>query len=153
MKPHIAASTAGLLRGAIAVLAIFAAVPTFAADPTGIWLNPKGNLRVRVAPCGAPMCGTIVWMKEPNDPTTGEAKTDRNNPDPAKRTRPLVGVDMLLGMKPSETPGHWAGQVYAPGSGKTYDANMSLESVNVLKIEGCMVGGLFCRAQTLTRVF
>jgi uncharacterized protein (DUF2147 family) len=136
---------------AVALSGMLALLPALAADPTGIWLNPKGSMRVRIAPCGAALCGVIVWMKEPNDPATGEVKTDKNNPDPGHRSRPLVGIDMLLGMKPSGTPGQWAGQVYLPGSGKTHDANLSLEGSDTLKIEGCAVGRLFCQSQNWTR--
>jgi uncharacterized protein (DUF2147 family) len=156
MKPWIAATGSGILRiatVAFTVLGVLPVTPTWAADPGGIWLNPKGNLRVRIAPCGVAMCGTIVWLKEPNNRATGEAKTDKNNPNPANRTRPLVGVDMLLGLKPGETPGQWAGQVYLPGSGQTYDARIALEGADALKIEGCMIGGLLCRAERWTRAF
>ena len=72
-----------------------------AADPMGTWLTQGGNSRIRIADCGGALCGTIVWLKEPNDAETGKPKTDKNNSDAAKRSRPLIGVQIVLGMKPA----------------------------------------------------
>ena len=61
--------------------------PALAADPAGMWLTQGGNSRIRLADCGGALCGTIVWLKEPNDPDTGKPKTDKNNVDAAHRSR------------------------------------------------------------------
>src|SRR5438045_3969805 len=63
----------------------------WAADPLGTWLTEGGKSRVRVADCGGALCGSIVWLKEPNNPETGQPKTDRFNPDQSKRSRPVIG--------------------------------------------------------------
>jgi uncharacterized protein (DUF2147 family) len=121
------------------------------AEIAGVWLNPKANTRVRIGPCGAALCGNIIWLKSPNDPQTGAPLTDRNNPDPANRNRPLVGMPMILGLKPGR-PGEWTGRVYLFNDGKTYDASFSMEGPNGLKIQGCKLAGLLCSSQTWTRV-
>ena len=36
------------------------------ADPSGTWLTENGRSRIRIADCGGALCGTIVWLKEPN---------------------------------------------------------------------------------------
>ena len=123
----------------------------FAADPSGNWLTESGSATVRIANCGAELCGAIVALKEPNDSATGRPKTDKNNPDTAKRSRPLVGVQIVFGMKPSGTANKWSGQVYNAEDGKTYSGNITLQGANTLKLEGCVLGGLFCKAQTWTR--
>ena len=56
-----------------------------AADPNGVWLTQTGTSRIRVADCGGALCGTIVWLQEPNDAETKKPKTDKNNSDAAKR--------------------------------------------------------------------
>jgi uncharacterized protein (DUF2147 family) len=122
-----------------------------AADPLGNWLTESGAATVRIANCGAELCGSIVALKEPNDPATGRPKTDKNNPDAAKRSRPLIGVQIVLGMKPSGTPNKWSGQVYNAEDGKTYSGNITMQDARTLKLEGCVLGGLFCKAQTWTR--
>jgi uncharacterized protein (DUF2147 family) len=84
------------------------------ADLVGVWLNPQATTRVRISPCGAALCGTIVWLQTSNNPQIGEPLTDRNNPDPANRNRPILGMQILTDLKPGRTAGEWTGKVYAP---------------------------------------
>jgi uncharacterized protein (DUF2147 family) len=135
-------------------LCLFVLVARFsaaaAADPIGSWATEGGAATVRIAACGAELCGTIVALKEPNDPATGRPKTDKNNPDAAKRTRALIGTQIVFGMKPSGA-NKWAGQVYNAEDGKTYSGSLTLQAPNTLKLEGCVLGGLICKGQTWTR--
>ena len=121
-----------------------------AADPSGTWLTEGGKSRVRISPCGAALCGAITWLREPND-ASGAPKTDIHNPDPGKRSRPVVGTLIVLGMTPSGT-GKWQGQVYNPEDGKTYSGSITLQGPGALQLEGCALGGLVCRGQNWTRV-
>jgi uncharacterized protein (DUF2147 family) len=125
--------------------------PALAADPAGMWLTQSGNSRIRLADCGGALCGTIVWLKEPNDPDTGKPKTDKNNSDASKRSRPLIGVQIVLGMKPAGTD-KWSGQVYNAEDGKTYSGNLTFSGGNSLQLQGCALGGLVCKGQTWTKV-
>jgi uncharacterized protein (DUF2147 family) len=138
----------------VAIMAL-AAFDAHAAQPTdvvGVWLNPKANTRVRVSPCGAALCGNIVWLKSSNDPQTGAPLTDKNNPDPENRNRPILGMQIITDLKPGRAAGEWTGKIYSPNEGKTYDASFSMEGPNGLKMEGCQLAGLICRSQTWTRV-
>src|SRR5258707_12098888 len=98
-----------LRAGTLAAAALLGASWTaaFAADPNGMWLTENGAATVRIAACGAELCGTITALKEPTDPATGRPKTDKNNPDASLRSRPVVGVQIVFGMKPSGTPDKW----------------------------------------------
>ena len=100
--------------------------------------------------CGPELCGTIIALKEPNDPATGRPKTDKNNPDAAKRARPVIGIQIVFGMKPNGA-NKWSGQVYNAEDGKTYSGNITLQSATSLKLEGCVLGGIICKGQTWTR--
>lgn len=135
----------------LALAAVTVSVPASAADPVGIWLTEPGTSRIRIATCGDALCGTIVWLKEPLDPQTRQARLDKTNADAAKRSRPLMGVPIVIGMKPSGTD-KWAGQVYNAEDGKTYTGYITMRGANALKLEGCALGGLVCKAQTWTRV-
>ena len=84
----------------------------FAADAAGTWFTADKDSQVRIANCGGALCGTLIWLKEPNDPATGRPKTDKNNADSGKQNRPLLGVQIVLGMKPGSTPQQWSGDVY-----------------------------------------
>ena len=134
----------------VATLALAAFDPALAADPTGTWLTQTGGSRIRIADCGGALCGTIIWLKEPNDPDTGKPKTDKNNSDAAKRARPLLGVQIVLGMKPAGAD-KWTGQVYNAEDGKTYSGNLTFTGGDSLQLQGCALGGLVCEAQTWTK--
>jgi uncharacterized protein (DUF2147 family) len=121
-----------------------------AAEPAGTWSTEGGLSRVRIGPCGDALCGTIVSLKEPNDPETGKPKLDKNNADSGKRSRPLIGVPIVLGMKKSGAD-KWQGQVYNATDGKTYSGSLTLTGDSSLKLEGCALGGMICKAQAWTR--
>ena len=135
----------------LTVLALTGSGSAFAAEPNGTWLTQTGGSRIRMADCGGALCGTIVWLKEPNDPDTGKPKTDKNNSDAAKRSRPLLGVQIVLGMKPAGA-GKWTGQVYNAEDGKTYSGNLTFTGGDSLQLQGCALGGLVCKSQTWTKV-
>ena len=136
------------LTGALAIAPLG---PAIAADPAGTWLTETGTSRIRIADCGGALCGTVVWMKEPIDPETHQPRLDKFNADAAKRGRPLMGVTIVLGMKPSG-PEKWSGQVYNAEDGKTYTGHITMQGAGALKLEGCALGGLICKAQSWTRV-
>ena len=136
---------------AAAALFVLSGGSAMAADPIGTWLTQGGNSRIRIADCGGALCGTIIWLKEPNDPDTGKPKTDKNNSDAGKRSRPLIGVQIVLGMKPAGAD-KWSGQVYNAEDGKTYSGNLTYSGGSALELKGCALGGLVCKAQAWTKV-
>jgi uncharacterized protein (DUF2147 family) len=123
--------------------------PALAADPTGTWYTGDKDSQVRIANCGGALCGTLVWLKEPNDPATGRPKTDKNNADASKQSRPLLGVQIVLGMRPSGTD-QWSGSVYNASDGKTYSGSFTLTDANSAELKGCVLSVL-CKSQTWTR--
>jgi uncharacterized protein (DUF2147 family) len=134
---------------ATALLCLGPAIPASAADPVGTWLTEGGKSRVRISKCGDAICGAIAWLREPND-ETGKPNTDKNNADASKRSRPLIGVPIVLSMKPSGGE-KWTGQVYNAEDGKTYSGSVTLTGATSLKLEGCVMGGMICKGQTWTR--
>lgn len=135
----------------IAAVALGASLGTcLAADPLGTWRTEEGKATVRIAACGPALCGTIIALKEPND-EGGKPKTDKNNADAGLRSRPMIGVQVVLGMKPSGSANKWSGQVYNAEDGKTYTGNLTLQDANTIKLEGCILGGLVCKAAMWTR--
>jgi uncharacterized protein (DUF2147 family) len=136
------------IRVAALLLTGLASLPvTFAAaaepQPTGEWLTAKGLARIRIDDCGGTLWGINVWEREPGG-------VDSNNPNPAERNHPTLGLHILRAMKPT-TPGLWQGEVYNPVDGKTYASKISLTSPDVLRIEGCVLGFL-CGGEDWTRV-
>ena len=119
--------------------------PALALDPTGDWAVEEGVAHVRVAECNGSMWGAVAWEKRPGG-------LDKNNPDVSKRTRPTLGIVLLMDMKKKAKADEWNGKVYdAKDSGKLYSASIKPKSTDELEIEGCLVWPL-CGSQTWTRV-
>jgi len=135
---------------ASAILGIAAATPASAGDPRGNWTTDDGKAKVAIVSCGGALCGNIVALSEPNDPATGKPKTDRNNPDAARRTRPMLGVQIVIDMKP-DSADKWKGQVYNAEDGKTYSGSITLVDAKTLTLQGCALGGLICKSRTWAR--
>lgn len=117
-------------------------------DPIGVWLTQAGDARVRVSRCGDELCGTVVWLKDKIDPTTGRPFTDNKNPDPALAKRPMIGLPLFLGMKPAGQ-GKWSGQIYNADDGRTYVSHLSISEPSTLKVDGCV--GALCGSESWTR--
>jgi uncharacterized protein (DUF2147 family) len=118
-----------------------------AADPVGLWLTEDGNAKVRISPCGGAICGNIVWLRQPND-GNGKPKLDKSNADAGKRGRPLLGVPIVLAMKPDGTS-KWSGQVYNAEDGKTYSGSFALLDANRAALKGCFA--IICKTNNWTR--
>ena len=137
-----------LLCAALLSIALFglSAVMTFAVDATGTWRTEE-DATVRVSNCGGGLCASIASLRQPNDPQTGKPKND-NNVDPSKRNRPIVGLQIFIGLRP-DGANKWTGQIYNPEDGKTYDANVVLQNANTLKVQGCVL--FICKTKTWAR--
>ena len=121
-----------------------------AHDLIGVWHTKDGLARVRIAKCAEDFCGAIVALKDPIDPATGKPQTDTENEDATKRNRPVMGLQVVIGMKPAGA-GKWSGRLYSPEDGKTVSGDLMLKDANTLTVQGCLLGGLLCRAETWTR--
>ena len=139
----------GLIIAAIAILFGTAPIRAQSGDPVGVWLTEKGDARVKVTKCGSGICGVIVGLKDPIDPATGQPQVDDKNPNPAMRARPVIGLSLFIGMRPT-APGKWSGQIYNADDGGTYVSHVSFAGGNDLRVEGCL--GVFCGGETWTRV-
>lgn len=128
-------------------LGIFSAITTasaFAADPSGDWLVADGVAHIRVAECNGNVWGAVVWEKEPGG-------LDVHNPDTSKRSRPTLGMPILINMKKKPGADQWEGEVYNANDGKTYSSTIKPNGSDKLEIQGCVLGFL-CGGETWTRV-
>ena len=147
-----------------AVLAILAGVPgaiglidpaaAAAVTPAGIWYTDERESIIKVHPCAdnaGDFCGSIVWLKEPTE-SDGSPKVDKLNPDPSKRSNPMVGSVILVNM--SEDGDHWKGHAYNPEDGKLYDITFKVktdkEANDTADLRGCVLRFL-CKTSTFTR--
>ena len=93
-----------------------------ANSPLGVWQTEENKGNVRIEACGANLCGYGV--------NTGER--------------------ILINMKSEGAK--WTGRIHDPDSGKDYDSTIALKGSNILKVQGCAFGGMFCGGQTWKRI-
>ena len=132
--------------------ALFASPAAYAQGAeaaTGLWQTQAGDARVRVSKCGGALCATVASLRDKIDPRTGRPAVDDKNPDPAKATRPMVGLHLFIDMRPTGA-NRWSGQIYNADDGKTYASNVSVAGPDTPKVEGCV--GAFCGGENWSRV-
>nr|WP_315757717.1 MULTISPECIES: DUF2147 domain-containing protein [unclassified Bradyrhizobium] len=115
-----------------------------AADATGDWRVADGVANIRVAQCNGSMWGVVAWEKTPGG-------RDSNNPDPARQSRPTLGMPILIDMKKKPGADAWEGQVYNAKDGQLYSSTITPIDPDHLEIKGCVLGFL-CGGETWTRV-
>ncbi len=137
----------------IALAGLMAAAQAVSAQPAkvamGVWADEDGKSNIEIAECGGYLCGRIVWLKEPVD-GNGLPKTDVNNPDAAERSKPILGMTIIKGLRPDEANELLKGQVYNAEDGKVYDLYLKPQ-LATMEVEGCFALFL-CGSQTWTRV-
>jgi uncharacterized protein (DUF2147 family) len=137
--------TAATLAAAIAFSSAAAAAPQ---GPEGTWRATNGKITVKIEYCDQPkLCATIVALKKPLD-KQGNPKLDRENPNPALRSRPVIGLQIMSGMIP-ESGNRWQGEIYNADDGNTYAATAKFEN-NRLQVKGCLL--FICKKLRFVRV-
>ena len=134
-------------RTALLALLFLAALPVASAQDKGIrgdWRTPDGAV-VRVETCGTDLCATLVQLG-PEAPT----RFDGQNPDAAKHTRKLCGLQIGYGFHLADANHAEDGHLYDPKSGKTYKGSMASEG-STLDLRGYVGIKAFGRTERWTR--
>jgi uncharacterized protein (DUF2147 family) len=129
------------LNFAAALALALCAMPAGASPPSeleGLWRNPKGSVTVRIAPCGAQMCGRVVQAN-----ASARAKAAQGG------TEALIGTTILSNIKPAGDK-RWKGRVFLPKQNMHANGNLRLAG-NRLTVQGCVLG-FICKDQTWVRV-
>ena len=117
-----------------------------AADPiSGRWITEDKDAIVTIGTCGASTCGRISKFLVP--PPDGPDQRDIHNPDPARKSRRLMGLPVLFDF--AEEEDLWRGRIYDPKTGKSYRSVLRRKGPNVLEVKGCI--SFFCQTQTWRR--
>jgi uncharacterized protein (DUF2147 family) len=101
---------------------VVAAPAPASTTPIGLWATEENKGNVRVEPCGTNLCGYAE--------KTNEKILINMHPDGAK----------------------WSGRIHDPDSGRNYDSTIAMKGANLLRVQGCAFGGMFCGGQTWKRV-
>jgi len=113
---------------------------------TGVWLSEDENSKVEIYEQDGLYYGKVVWLASPTD-KKGNPRRDKNNPDKALRSRPIMGLDMLMGLRHHGQT--WEGKLYAPKRGKTVNVSIQRQGDTALLLTVSMWG--FTRTQTWNR--
>ncbi len=142
-------------------LSLFLTSPVLAQNPDAVlgkWLIEEKDAQIEVFSCDGKICGKIVWLKEPNFPANdakgmaGKPKVDRENPDPAKKDRPVLGMNVVWGFTHAGGNLWEGGSIYNSREGKTYKCKMTLEDPDTLKVRGFIGISLIGKTNVWTRV-
>src|SRR5208337_325545 len=126
-------------------------------DILGLWNTEKKDAKIEIYKCGTKYCGKIAWLEEPTYPAgskegaPGTPILDSNNPDPALRKKPLIGLQLLSGFVFAGDNLWNNGKIYNSDNGKTYSGKMTLVSPDQLKVRGFIGISLFGGTTTWTR--
>ncbi|MCK9557383.1 MAG: DUF2147 domain-containing protein [Candidatus Cloacimonetes bacterium] len=136
------------------IFALLICLPAFAQNAdriNGVWFNGEKSSKIEISQTEAgTFIGNIVWLREPND-AKGNPKTDFRNPDAKLAKRPLMGLQVLTGLKFDGKSKYSGGKVYDPKSGKTYSAKGEMVNNNTLALRGFIGIALAGRTETWIR--
>jgi len=110
------------------------------ASPYGFWRNPKGSVHLEIRPCGANVCGYIVWANAAALADARKGGTDN-----------LIGLQIFRDFA-QDRSGAMRGKVFVPDLNMTFAGSATLSDPNSLRAKGCLIGRVLCKSQTWTRL-
>ena len=126
--------------------------PIFAqANIAGKWWDQdkKGQTELYIGATGT-LYGKVVMLTTPNDPKTGKPQLDIHNTDAKLRSRPNMGMIVL--MMTEKGKGVWQGTVYNPKDGYTYSGKLTALPDGTLSLRGYVGISLIGKTEIWTRV-
>jgi uncharacterized protein (DUF2147 family) len=140
------------MKPLLAALLFTPALALAQATPVGLWktIDDDGKTAkslVRISEQGGVLVGSVDKLLDPKDPA--DAKCDKCTDD--RKDKPVLGLQILRGVKP-EGEGVWGGgEVLDPNNGKTYRTRLKpVDGGRKLEMRGYI--GPFYRTQTWLRV-
>jgi uncharacterized protein (DUF2147 family) len=132
------------------------------ADPIeGIWQTLLKS-EVTISACPEGFCGVLSKIIVPEGMLSGaEAEAaaamapeqffDQRNKDPALRSRPMLGLQILT-LTRSDKPNVYDGEIYNPEDGNTYSGYVEMRGADVARLNGCVLFNVICRGEDWVRV-
>lgn len=125
----------------------------------GVWVTASKS-EITIATCPEGFCGTISKVVVPEDIMAKnrgaisamkvEDYTDQNNKDPALRSRPIQGLQILT-FASGKKPLVYDGQIYNPQDGNTYSGYIEVQDENHIRLNGCVMFNLICKGEEWVR--
>ena len=121
------------------------------SDLMGRWATEGFDSIVELTPCPGDadaICGRVLWLWDEAD-ASGQPRKDIRNPDKSLRARPIVGIEIVHGLKRSASGTSFSGLLYDPDDGRTYTGVLQQRG-RTLELKGCALT-LFCDTQIWRR--
>ena len=136
-------------RWLLRLLPLFLALTAAAAEPLppdtiiGTWLVDSRDAVIRIDGVGdgnsRRYVGHIAWIQddhyhaEDGPALDGKPVVDLNNPDPAQRNQPLLGLRLLWDLRYEQS--HWiGGRIYDSDNGHIFDCTVQLKDADHLRL-------------------
>lgn len=115
----------------------------------GTWLSADKKAHVEIYKSADKYFGKIVWLAEPNDPTTGKPQLDKKNPDALKRSQTILGSMVFLEFVYDDEE-YTDGKIYDCRDGKLYTGKLWINADGTLSMRGYI--GFLYSTETWTRL-
>jgi|SRR5581483_5904351 len=102
----------------------------------GKWMAAEKNLIVQVYKLGDQFRAKILWFKD--DPSLPmDEWRDKHNPDPALRSRKILGLEILRDLKYDKDDDSWQdGMIYDAKHGHEWNASGYIDNRGLLHVRG-----------------
>ncbi|AVX04945.1 hypothetical protein MXMO3_02433 [Maritalea myrionectae] len=114
-----------------------------AFNPVGTW-RTRLDAEVRIDRCGRQFCGVVTKAAKPG-------LTDKRNPDPKLRNRPIEGI-LLITFSKSEEPKAFVGELYNPLDGKMYEGTAKMPNPQTIRLKGCLFYSILCLKEDWVKI-
>jgi uncharacterized protein (DUF2147 family) len=116
----------------------------------GLWYNDVKSAKIEIKrDNNGKFNGKVVWLKEPLK--NGKPKVDELNEDEKLRSRPRLGLPVLMNFEKDGDDKYTGGTIYDPNNGKTYSCKITYKG-KTLDIRGYIGISLFGRTTQWSRV-
>ncbi|RYU91166.1 DUF2147 domain-containing protein [Mucilaginibacter terrigena] len=120
----------------------------------GKWQSSEKNLTVEVYPYKNTFKAKIIWFSGGvSKAKPMETITDIKNPNPALRSRKVLGLDVVQDLKYNAGSNSWeSGKIYEVQSGKYWSAAAYIDKTGLLKVKGYWKVKLIGKTMTFKRI-
>ncbi|MET3980817.1 uncharacterized protein (DUF2147 family) [Mucilaginibacter sp. UYP25] len=120
----------------------------------GKWQSSEKNLTVEVYPYKNTFKAKIIWFSGGvSKAKPMETITDVKNPDPALRSRKVLGLDVVENLQYNASSNTWeGGRIYEVQSGKYWSAAGYIDKAGLLKVKGYWKMKFIGKTMTFKRI-
>ena len=94
----------------------------------GKWIADEKILTIEVYKRSEEYRARIISFRDHHNKIPSDQRLDERNPDPQKRNRRMIGMDVLTGLNFDSSEMKWAdGKIYDAASGKSYSALLVID--------------------------